>query len=117
MPFLEDVKQARLLAEEADKAQKVKDIAEEIKPTLEQGDQDNQEEEIIEHPEHGHQNPEQYGIKEVDTTTKKYSAIYGRIKVPSENYLREDIIKTAENQRIVVNTVVQYCRDTVKARA
>ena len=116
MPYLEDVKQARLLAEEANKVQKINNLAEEIDPTLEQEDQEDQEEGMIEHPELGHLNPEQYGIEEDDTTTKKSSAIYGKIEVPNEDELKEKTRKTDENQRIAVNTVVKYCRDIVKAR-
>ena len=46
----------------------------------------------------------------------KNPAIYGRIDVPSEEELREKTRDLDENQRRVIDTVVEYCRAVVKAR-
>lgn len=44
------------------------------------------------------------------------TAIYGRIEVPDEAELREKTRDLDENQRKVIDTVVEYCRAVVKAR-
>ena len=116
MPFMEDVKEARRLAEEADKAQKIESIAAEMDPTLVQEDKEDEGQGMIEHPELGHLNPDQYEIDGGEVPARKSAAIYGRIEVPDDTELKEKTRKLDENQRKVVDTVIKYCRGVVKAR-
>jgi ATP-dependent exoDNAse (exonuclease V) alpha subunit len=117
MPYLVDVTEARVWAKEMERENHTEDIATELDAALEQENMDDQEEGMSEHPELNHLDPAQYDLNNNDGKEKNANpAIYGRIDVPNEAELREKTRDLDENQRKVIDAVVEYCRAVVKAR-
>ena len=117
MPFLIDVTEARVWAKEMERENRTEEIALELDAAMEQENMDDEGDGTTEHPDLQHLDPDQYDLNNNDGQEKtRNPIIYGRIDVPDENTLREKTRELDENQRKVVDTVVQYCKSRIKAR-
>ena len=117
MPFLVDVTEARVWAKEMERENRTEEIALELDAAMEQENMDDEGDGMTEHPDLQHLDPDQYDLNNNDGQEKtRNPTIYGRIDLPDENTLREKTRELDENQRKVVDTVVQYCKSRIKAR-
>ena len=117
MPFLVDVTEARVWAKEMERENKTEEIALELDAVMEQENMDDEGDGMSEHPDLHHLDPDQYNLNNTDGQEKNRNpTIYGRIDVPDETTLREKTRELDENQRKVVDTVVQYCKSRIKAQ-
>ena len=112
MEFLDDVTEARFFVEEVMKEIDVNQTGFEMDPTLAQENLDCEDEEIVEHPDYGHINPDIVDMN--DEVPLK--SIYRKVEIQSMDILKKKTRSLDEFQRHVINTAVKFAKDVVKSR-
>ena len=98
--------------EQAKKELDLTEISKDLDPALEQENADCDEEELVEHPEFAHADPDQLMTGE----DKVKTSIYRQIDIPNDTLLKENTRSLDEYQREVINIGVKYAKGVVKAR-
>jgi hypothetical protein len=112
MEHLEGVEEARYYVEQAKKELDLTEISKTLDPALEQDNDDCNEEELVEHPDLIHADPDQLMSREEGCAT----SIYRKIEIPNDTELKENTRSLDSYQREVINIGVKYARGIVKAR-
>ena len=112
MEFLDDVTEARFFVEEVMKEIDVNQTGFEMDPTLAQENLDCEDEEIVEHPDYGHINPDIVDMN--DEVPLK--SIYRKVEIQSMDVLKKKTRSLDEFQRHVINKAVKFAKDVVKSR-
>ena len=112
MEHLEGVEEARYYVEQAKKEIDLTEIGKTLDPALEQENDDCNEEELVEHPDMIHADPDQIMSREENCVT----SIYRKIEIPNDTELKENTRSLDSYQREVINIGVKYAKGLVKAR-
>ena len=119
MEYLEDVEEARYFADLARAALgqelDLEETGTRMDPQKEQDDANCMDEENVEDEEHlafGHLNPELYDFSE----DVPKAGFYKKIDIPDTIALKSSSRRLDEYQKEVLNLVIKYCKDLVKAR-
>ena len=115
MEHLESVEEARYYVEQMKKDVKEgieEVVAAEMDPMGKQDDDDCEEEDAEENDDYQYCDPENIVMDE----PQKNSAVFRRLVIPSSDELRQKTIALDKYQREVLNIVVKYAKDVVKAR-
>ena len=112
MEHLEGVEEARYYVEQAKKELDLTEIGKTLDPALEQENDDCNEEELVEHPDMIHADPDQIMSREENCVT----SIYRKIEIPNDTELKENTRSLDSYQREVINIGVKYAKGLVKAR-
>ena len=112
MEHLEGVEEARYNVEQAKKEIDLTEIGKALDSVLEQENADCQDEELVEHPDFLHADPDQVTTGEENKTT----SMYRKIEIPNDAKLKENTRALDKYQREVINIGIKYAKGIVKAR-
>ena len=112
MEHLEGVEEVRYYVEQAKKELDLTEISKTLDPALEQENDDCNEEELVEHPDLIHADPDQLMSREEGCAT----SIYRKIEIPNDTELKENTRSLDSYQREVINIGIKYAKGIVKAR-
>ena len=112
MEFLDDVTEARFFVEEVMKEIDVDQTGFEMDPTLAQENLECENEQMLEHPDYGHINPD---IVDVNDEIP-IKSIYKKVEIQSIDILKRKTRSLDDFQRHVINKAVKFAKDVVKSR-
>ena len=105
-------KEARYYVEQVKKKVDLTEVGNQLDPALQQDNADCEEEVMSEHPDFLHVDPDQITTDE----NVRIKSIYRKIEIPSDQELKETTRRLDKHQKEVVNILVMYAKDIVKAR-
>ena len=113
MEFLEGVQEARYYAEQVikEKDMDLQKIAIQFDPA---GAQDN--EDCLSEPEELHEDFEYFNPDNLEHKEESSKKIFRKVELTPVNQLKEMTLRLDSNQRRILDIVVHYCRNIVKAR-
>ena len=116
MPHLECVEEARYMVEELQKELDLTETAVNLDPEAAQDNEECAEIGETDHPDFVHLDPTQLEYINTETNNDKQPAPFKRIELPPDDELWKRVMSLDKFQAEVLNIVVKYCRDLVKAR-